>query len=260
MLDEDDAEARLNPSTTPGMVRAEGTFGEDLGERPAADFHVYRINIEWLRETVLGLLTPVLSIRSVVAIDDDLTLLGSVRIDDAQAPVYFARRLSEPRTISRIDLHLRGRHTSGVGIVLSASSPLPTCLGPNVVVPLLSNLAGGDEAQTLSADGIALAFRAGRTLALGGSQPVVLKYAPQSATLYLPGKPPLTLIGANQVRIFERLVDAHNAGSPELKAGALLEGTGCQSPRQAFRKERWNDIFGSYLAKGVRYGYWRLAT
>jgi hypothetical protein len=54
------------------MVNATGAFGESLGEHPAADFDLYRLNADWLRETVLALLKPVLTTRSINVIDEDL--------------------------------------------------------------------------------------------------------------------------------------------------------------------------------------------
>ena len=143
-------------------------------------------------------------------------------------------------------------------LVLSASAKMPACLGPNVVVPLLSNMSPEGGELALSRDGLELAFRSGRTLALGGSTPQVLKSGEQSATLHIPGRPSLAILGANQIKIFERLVAAHKAGSPDVKAIALTEGMDVQSPQQAFRKETWQSIVKVYIGKGAKHGFWRL--
>jgi hypothetical protein len=259
-LDDAGEEARVSPSSTPGMVSATGAFGESLGEHSATDFDLYRLNAEWLRETVLALLKPLLTTRSINVIDDDLMLLGAMRIDDANVPVYFARRLDNGKNVNRIDLLLRGRSTSGFGIVFSASREMPSCLGPNVVLSVLSHLSDNDDEPVLSREGIELAFRSGRNFAIGGAAPIVLRRSAQTATLHIPGKPPMPLIAANQIQFFERLVAAYNVGSPDMKAGALLEGTGCRSPQQAFRRDRWLSMLGVYITKGVRRGYWRLAA
>ena len=95
---------------------------------------------------------------------------------------------------------------------------------------------------------------------MGGSTPAVHRYAAQSGTLYVPGKPPLSLVGANQIRLFERLVDAHLAGSPDVKASTLTEGSESRSPQHCFRAEMWKSILEKYITKGVKNGYWRLVV
>jgi hypothetical protein len=221
---------------------------------------IYHLNPEWLHESLVSLIKPLLSIRSSQALDVDLTLLGSMRIDGGTVPVYFARRLDDQKALNKLDLLLRGRSNSGFGIVLSAGSELPSCLGPNVVVPLLSHLSVEGEESVLSRPGLEFAFRSGRSLAMGGSTPVVHRYADQSATLYVPGKSPLSLVGPNQIRIFERLVEAYLAGSPDAKATTLMEGAKSQSPQHAFRPGTWKSIVNVYITKGSKFGYWRLAV
>lgn len=256
--DEVGGEIEVKPSSMPGMVRATGTFGEDAGERPVADLELYQLNRQWLHETVLRLMKPLLAKRGTQVIDQDLTLLGAMRIGEADVPVYFARRLDDQTAVKRIDLLLRARNSAGIGIVLSASAELPPCLGPNVVVHLLSHLSDQENEFVLSRDGLDLAFRSGRILAMGGTTPAVHRSGTQSGTLYIPGKSPFPLFGANQIKIFERLVGAHLAGSPDLKASALLEGSDVRSPQQAFRAETWKSIFNEYIGKGAKHGYWRL--
>jgi hypothetical protein len=95
---------------------------------------------------------------------------------------------------------------------------------------------------------------------MGGSIPVVHRYANQSGTLYVPGKFPLSLIGAHQIRIFEHLVEAYLAGSPDVKSSTLTESMKSRSLQHCFRKEIWGNILGVYITKGVRKGYWRLVV
>lgn len=63
LIDEDDidGEAAIKPSSTPGMVKATGPFGEDAGEYPLADMERFQLNREWLQETVLRLVEPLLT-------------------------------------------------------------------------------------------------------------------------------------------------------------------------------------------------------
>ncbi len=258
--DDINGEIAVKPSSTPGMVRTVGPFGEDGGERPASDLEMYEINRQWLHETVLRLMNPLLAKRVSQILGSDLTLLGAMQIDGAEVPVYFARRLDDTKVIDKLDLALRARNNVGAGIVLAASAEMPACLGPNIVVSLRSNVSTEGDEFVLSRDGLEIAFRSGRTLALGGSTPQVLKSGNQSATLHIPGKPSLAILGANQIKIFERLVAAYKAGSPDVKASALTEGSDVRSPQHAFRAETWKSIVDVYIGKGAKHGYWRLVA
>jgi len=99
-----------------------------------------------------------------------------------------------------------------------------------------------------------------RTLALGGAFVVLIKSGPQSATLYIPGKPPLQIHSQPQILIFERLIAAWQNGSPEIKAGHLLESTGSRSPSDAFNAKSRASVIGVYLEKCARSDFWRLSV
>ncbi|WP_140056086.1 hypothetical protein [Oceanibaculum nanhaiense] len=263
LIEEDgiEGEGTIEPSEHAGMVRAIGPFGEDAGDIPAGDLDLYAINREWLMETLVRLLKPLLTRRgSQQVLDQDLTLLGAMEIGGAEVPLYFARRLNDLKTLARLDVLMRARNQAGVGIVLSASQDRPAHLGPNVVVSILDQLAPDKDEFILSRDGLELAWRGGRELASGGAVPRVLTSGPQSATLHVPGKPPLALTGADQIRIFERLVAAALAGSPDVHVNTLMDGTGSRSPQQAFRTKTWKSILNVYIAKGEKRGYWRLVV
>ena len=174
--------------------------------------------------------------------------------------MYIARRLDDLKTVGKLDLALRARNKAGVGIVLAASPEFPSCLGPNVVVPLLKNVSSEDDEFVLSRDGLELAFRNSFSLARGGATPQVLRSGKQSASLHVPGKDPLNLLGGDQITIFERLVAAEKAGSPDVQVKELMDGLGSRSPQQAFRKEAWESILDVYISKGAKRGYWRLVV
>jgi hypothetical protein len=262
LIDEDDidGEVAIEPSSTPGMVKATGPFGEDAGEYPLADMERFQLNRQWLQETVLRLVGSLLTKKGLQIIDEDLILLGDMGVDGASTPVYFARRLGDPVVINKLDQLLRARNTSGIGIVLSSSPESLTCLGPNVVVPILSHLEKVGEEQELSRDAVIQTFSTGRNLAMGGSTVAILKSESQSASLCIPGKASLAILGANQIRIFERLVAAHLSGSPDVKTAVLIEDTGVQSPQQAFKPPQWRSILDVYIGKGPTRGYWRLVV
>jgi len=258
--DELDGEGDVKPSATRGMVRLMGPFGEDAGKRPAFHFDKYSINAQWLHETLLQLMKPLLSKRAPQILDADLTLLGRMQINGAEVPVYFGRRLDDHKIAARLDLLLRARNNEGVGIVLAASAEMPGCLGPNVVVPLLSNMSAKDEEFVLSRDGLELAYRNSFLLASGGSTPQVVRSGDQSGTLYVPGKDPLHLGGNDQLTIFERLVAARRKGSPDVQVKDLMEGFVSRSPQQVFEKVMWKSILDVYISKGAKRGYWRLVV
>lgn len=260
LIEDDDfeGEGTIKPSATEGMVRTVGPFGEDAGKRPVSDVEMYAINAQWLHETLMRLMKPLLSKRTAQMLDPDLTLLGAMHIDGAEVPVYFARRLNDPKAAQRLDLALRARNTAGVGIILAASEEMPSHLGSNVVVPLLSHLASADEEILFARDGLELAYRSSLSLARGGVSPRVVRTGTQSGTLFIPGKEPLHLAGNDQLTIFERLVVAAGTGSPDVQVKALMDGFDSRSPQQAFRKETWDSIRDVYIGKGAKNGYWRL--
>lgn len=259
--DADGGDGTVRPSATPGMVRVFGSFGEDLGEHPAADLTLYEINDDWLYETLTALIRPILNKRGGEFRDPDLTLLGTMQINGAAVPVYFGRRLDDLKTLRRLDSALRARNSAGVGIVLSACVATLGCLGPNVVVPLHSALSCEEpDGPVLSRDALELAFRSQRKLAVGGDLPQVLRSGRQSATLHVPGKDPLFLAGNQQIVLFERLVAAAIAGSPDIQVKELMEGLGSRNPSHAFPRDARTTIMGIYIGSVTKRGYWRLLT
>lgn len=260
MLEDDgfDWEAVVKPSGTKGMVSMVGPFGEAGAMIPASDMELYAINRPYLHETLLGVVKPLLTRNAMLVIDTDLTLAGTMLIDNMERPVYLARRLDDVNIIGNLDLALRSRHRAGAGVVLSTSPEAPLCLGPNVVVPLLSNISPLDAETVISRDGIELAYRSNTSLARGGSVPQVIRSGTQGATLHVPGKDSLSLSGNEQITIFERLVGSYNSGTPDMHVKEVMKGFTARSPQQAFRTQIWDGIFEVYIGKGAKRGYWRL--
>lgn len=260
LIEEDglEGEGTLKPSRAAGMLNIVGPFGEDAGRRPASDAEMYAINAQWLHETLMRLMKPLLSERAAQFLDPDLTLLGAMQVDGTEVPVYFARRLNDPRTALRLDLALRARNTAGCGLILTASEEMPSHLGANVVVPLLSHLASAAEELLLDRDSLELAYRDGVSLARRGVAPRVVRIGAQSGTLFIPGRDPLHLAGNDQLTIFEGLVAAAGKGSPDLHLKMLMDGFASDSPQQAFRTATWASIVNVYIGRGVKRGFWRL--
>ena len=259
LIDEDDdfGEVTIAASGHKGIVTATGLHGEDLGMRSAEDVARYVLKREWLDETILKLVKPLMSRPAIQILDADLAYLGLTKLNGDEVPAYFARRLGHPATISRLDLILRGRQGLGVGIVLASGPSELNHLGPNVVVRLADYLAV-DQGGHLSTDGLEQVFRAGRDMAFGGASIVLVKSGPQSATLHVPGLSSLALHSRIQIQIFELLIAAHMKGSPEVKASQLLEGSNVRSPGDAFPSSMRASVVGHYLEKSTHKGFWHL--
>lgn len=253
-----EGEADVASGPDPTTVRLTDTFGRDAGGQSSDLFTRYRLNTRWLLETIVSLIKPLLVKHTVVVLDEDLIALGAMNINGADVPVYFARRLDQLKTLNRLDVLLRGQHTAGVGLMLSAGAELPQWLGPNVVVPLLTNVVYGDSTSVLSRESIVFEFSAGRNLASGGNRPTVQRNGSHGGTLHVPGLSPLMLAGDEQITIFERLVTAYNVGTPDVYVGDLMEGLGSASPKSAFRTKTRASIFDVYITKGMKNGFWRL--
>lgn len=261
LIDDDDmgGEAEVKPSGVEGMSRMVGAFGKDGGLRPISDLEMYEINREWLHETVVGLLKPMLSKLALQVLDPDLSLLGSLPIDGADVPIYFARRLHDLKTVSRLDQMMRARNVTSVGIVLSAADDGPGYLGPNLVIPVLSCISPGNSDFLVSTDGLELSYRTNRPLALGGATLQLIRAGTQSATLHIPGKAPLVVSGYKQLLIIERLVTAHNSGQSEMRTGEIIADTGVLSPPDAWPSTVRKSVAGIYIENSRR-GHWRLKT
>jgi hypothetical protein len=260
LMDEEDhdTEVRVAPGPRYGAVRAIGAHGEDLGILPEEEMLTYALRRDWLEETILKLIKPAISRPAITVLDEDLLYLGRMKTGGGEVPVHLARRLTRTQTLNRLDVLLRSRQGLGVGIVLAAGPSTFSHLGPNIVLQLADHL--GDDSVRISMDSLEQAFQAGRLLALGGTSPFLVKSGPQTAMLYVPGKPPLAIHGRVQILIFERLVAAHTLGSPEIKASQLLEDTRARSPSDAFPARFRAEVMGIYLVRGSHKGFWRLAV
>ncbi len=230
-----DGEVTIKPSATPDMVRTMGPFGEDGGERPASDLEMFEINRQWLHETVVRLMKPLLSKSGNQILDPDLTLLGAMQIDGADVPVYFARRLDDFKALGKLDLALRARNNVGVGIVLAASAEMPVCLGPNVVASILSLVSSQNGEFVIARDGLEFAFRNNLSLARGGATPQVIRTGKQSGTLYVPGREPLHLAGNEQLTIFERAIALQATSNPTTWRPTRMAGWPCPMTRTCVR-------------------------
>lgn len=141
------------------------------------------------------------------------------------------------------------------------NSPM-MCLGPNVVVAVADLLTDASNAALLDIERIASAYSHGKQMARGGMVVDLVKKDNYSAALYIPGKPPLPLVGVKAIGFFQALVDAYRGGSPGVPTKQLMTaaGSACASPRQLLGNEFWNSVEGKYVGfpPGVQRGSYQL--
>ncbi|WP_353429163.1 hypothetical protein [Paracoccus denitrificans] len=260
LLDDDDdfGDVTIGAMTGRGQAEASGLHGEELGNVPLEDIRQYVIRREWLEEIVVTALKPLIGRVGADQLDGDLLYLGRWRTPEAEIPIYFARRLDQAKTLSRLDVILRSRQDGGIGIVLTAAPTPFSHLGPNVVMPLgdlLSNGKTDEAAQSAMLE----RFKIGRWLALGGSEVTLARFGSSSAMLYIPGLAPLPVSGTKQMLIVERLVAAYQLGATEVRTGVLTEGTGVKSPKDAWPSNARHTVAGVYF-ENHRQNFWRLKT
>lgn len=86
----------------------------------------------------------------------------------------------------------------------------------------------------------------------------LIRNGPHVATLYVPGRLPLSITGAVKITIVERLVEAYRKGSPAVLTKVLLDGLKPTSPSQAFRE--WKEIVDVYIGQKGQRGSWQLVA
>ncbi len=259
LIDDEDGgpyEAEVQSAGKPGYVRIESPVDGRPMEVPSHTVEKYRINRAWLDEVILKQLLSYMTHNRLSHLDNCLTYLGEINLDGSVVPCYVARGLGDSKVLRNLDALLRARSEQGVGIVLAASADGPLCLGCNVVAPICEHLSLNDDSELLSMESLSAAFVRNRQMARGGMAVELAKNGSHTATLYIPGKPPYTVTGANQINILERLVVAHQNGSPAVLTSDLIVGTSVRSPSQAFRD--WKEIVNVYIGQAGKRGSWQL--
>lgn len=262
LIDTDDIvhEVSVRSAGKPGWIAYDHPVDGSRVELPASAADKYAIRRDWLDEIVLKRLKVQLASVALTKLDDSLTYLGDITLGGETVPCYIARDLGNMNTLQRLDVFLRARQDKGIGLILSSGRDQPLHLGPNVITPIQDHLASADDDALLNIDRLASVFSQGKALARGGMVVDLVKHSPESATVYIPGKPPLMLVGPKQIAIFDVLVTAYQKGSPVVKTSDAMAGSESFSPSSAFRKEKWDSIKGVYLdlAPGTKRGAWTL--
>jgi hypothetical protein len=190
--------------------------------------------------------------------EQGLIFLGMLDVDGESIPAYLARQLSDQRVIRDYDIQLRAHQNAGIGVVLSCSETAPAFLGCHVVVPLTALLVADASEPAVDLARLKSVYGQGKVLARGGQTVDFIVEHNRSGSLFIPGKPVLTVVGEKQIKLVQRLVDAYRSGNPAVVTKDLMDGLGSASPSQAFRnwKEQIADIYIGQ-AEGKR-GAWKL--
>jgi hypothetical protein len=251
-------EGEQETGPTPGIARQTGSFGEPDGLRLDTDAIEYGIDRAWLAETILKAISGALDIRTIEVINDFLVSLGPVGLGERKVPLYLARGLADLKARESVETALRSRHTAGPGLVLAVSDEPPQFLGPNVVIALRDLLLNDGSLGDLDREEMARRFEANRTLATSAQVAQVVRHTPRSGTLIIPGLEPLTLDGAGQIRLFERLVETATDGTGQRLTKVLMDGMGSDNPKQLFSPGAWAKAHPTYIRHGSSNRYWRL--
>lgn len=252
----------VRSSATPGWLVYQHPQDGRTVEVPASDVEKYSIRRDWLEEKVLRRIKVHLKRLDLTRLDEDLDYLGELQIGDEMVPCYLARDLRTHATLQRLDVILRSRNHLGIGIVLSCGTDVPLCLGPNIVLPVVSHMMSSNPEALLDIPRIAAAYGQKRQLARGGMTVSLEQRKGHAATLYVPGKPPLNLSGHKQVGFFKALVDAFHAGVPVVPTKTLMAAAGSTSkaPSQMLTPAFWKSVEGVYVGHppGVQRGSYQL--
>lgn len=255
-------EVSVRSAGKPGWLVYDDPADGLLVEIPAAVMDKYSIRRDWLTEAIIKRLKIHSARMGVTRLDDDLTAFGDLQLREERIPCYLARGLVNPTILQRLDVQLRAQSARGVGLVLAAGREHPLCLGPNIIASLPDLLSPDGSDGVLDMDRLASVFTQGKQLARGGMVVDLVKQSQYSATLYLPGKPPLALTGAKMIDFFQALLDAYQAGSPAVPTKQLMGAadSSSASPRQLFGQKLWDSIEGVYVGfpPGVKRGYYQL--
>lgn len=258
--DGNSSEGELSTGPESGSLRLQEGFGESERVIDGGAALMFKIERRWLGEKILKTLGGALGAQDLQIEEDNLASLGYIDLQGQKVPFYLARGLGDTKVVDKLDIALRQRHKSGVGVVLALSEEAPHYLGPNVVVNIRNLMHSDATGIEVSEQELRRQFDNGRTLVASAQVAQVLRKSTYTGSLILPGRDPLALTTAKQIAIFERLVTAARDGSGELLTKELMAGMDSDNPKQLFTKKKWQEVYGTYLRHGSSNRFWRLAT
>lgn len=236
---------------------AEGNSGPGNPEL----YRQYRVRDRWVEQDLKTSIETVLDAPSVEKLGDHLYALGTLSIDGSDVPIYLARCLDREKVRTSVDTALRARDNLGVGLVLQAGSGSGQFLGTNVLTSFVDHLDPEKPEIAIVADKLRTVFRRHRILAKGGQAVTLTRSGEEVATLFVPGRGSIDIIGKNRIDVIARLVDAHNSGQPAMKTADLVRDIAAdQSLSNIFKQPLWDKLKGKFLHSQGPRGPWQIAV
>lgn len=112
--DEDFGDVAVGALVETGFASLTGPSGENVGAVPVEDIRRYTIKRDWLEELLLPVFKSLVGSSSREQLDPNLSYFGRWRQNGNELPIYFARRLYQPKTLRQLDVILRGRQDGGL--------------------------------------------------------------------------------------------------------------------------------------------------
>ena len=260
LIDDEDS---LGPVAAEVVLRPEGTDlrateGHETPSGSPERYRVYRVRNGWVAQHLRERVAGVLDVPAVEEVNAHILVLGALRIDARDVPVYLVRGLDDERVRAAIDTELRARQDQGIGLVLQAGRTVGSCLAANVLTPILDHLEGSLPEISLTADSLKGIFRRNRALARGGQTVELVRTGDNAGTLFVPGKGSIDISGANRMLVIQRLVDAHNNGPAPMATADLISGIEGQSLANIFGQLLWKKLKASFI-RSPAHRLWEIA-
>lgn len=235
------------------LTQFEDGSGPQLPEEAVAE---YEVNLDYIRDEITQLVTP-LGVRGRARpLADHLHHLGTARLGFADAPVYLARGLSDDKKLALVDRLLRGEAKPAKGIVFVPRRGRVSFLGSHVVLSIEDHL--DQNTGQLDVDAVRIAYEADVDLARRGAAVHFRKQDATCAEITVPGQQRRIVVGEKRVLFFERLYMAHRDKEPGVKLEMLKAYAGFSSGMSQFFKEDWGGLEGRYIRR-VQHGFWALS-
>lgn len=219
-------------------------------------YRVYRVRDGWVETHLRDQLGEALDIPALEEIRPDLLALGTMEIDGRDVSLYLARKLEDERIRAAIDTELRARDKQGIGLVLQAGDAAGSCLAANVLTRMADHILLDTTEIAVDLTSLATAYRRNRNLAQGGAVVRFEMSGENAGVLSVPGRGTIDIVGANRVKVIDRLVQAYPV---PMKTEDMTEGMGGQSLANIFGQPLWDKLKASFL-HSPRRAQWEIAV
>lgn len=204
----------------------------------------FQVMKRWVAERVIKSLGSEPVRRSDAPVAD----LGKLTVGTEAVSLYLARQVRDAKHRNLVEAYLRGQGQTCYGIVFTATDTFDEYLGSNVVIGLRSVMTITDDEIVIDWQRVREIWQERRHRATAAAVVELVRSQEDpdgSATLQIPGKPPWSIYGDKQVKVVDRLVNAHHSVNPVLQASQLFDGLGSKNPNQLFGKDQtWKTYIG----------------